>query len=264
MNRTGYFAFLLAAGSAICQAPPAPTVDRVGFPADYASKFHRLYRFDRPDTRQVRTIYGNEAAASVEVGQGLTYPYGSVIVMETWPALFTAAGEPVLDDEGRYQKNPAGQATLFVMRKEPGFGEAYGPNRNGEWEYVAYRPDGSYQTRPEASASCAVCHLQAEKTRDWTFRVLPFYIQGGSGAPADMVIKDYKYLPGVLRIGVGATVTLYNDDLIEHTVTDTTPRGGDSGAIPAGKSISIRFTQRGEFTFGCRLHPAMRGRIIVE
>lgn len=259
-----FLAFFFVAGIAVSQAPPAPTTDRVGFPTDYATKFRQLYRFDRVDTRQVRTIYGNDAAASVELGQGLNYPYGAVLVMETWPSLQTPQGVPVLDAEGRFQKNPAGQPTLFVMRKEQGFGAAYGPNRNGEWEYVAYRADGSYQTRPEASASCAICHLQAGQTRDWTFRVLPFYIQGGSGAAADMVIKDYKYLPGVLRVGIGSTVTLYNDDLIEHTLTDTTAGGGDSGLIAAGKSISIRFTQPGEFNFGCRLHPAMRGRIIVE
>jgi hypothetical protein len=107
-----------------------------------------LCAFDRPDTRQVRTIYANEGAMSVRfVGQS-NYPYGSIAVKETWRALQDRGGNPALDDNGRYQKDPAASPTLFVMRKERGFGEAYQQDRNGECEYVAYRPDGSYQTAP--------------------------------------------------------------------------------------------------------------------
>jgi plastocyanin len=241
-------------------------MDRIGFDSvkDYASRFYTLYVYDRPDTRQVRTIYGNAAAASVSMEKGLDYPYGSVVVMETHAARLGADNLPLLDQDGRFQKNPAAQPTLFVMKKDRGFGEEYKENRNGEWEYVAYRPDGTYQTRPEASAGCAICHLQAGATRDWTFRVLPLYLKGATGGVVDAVIRDYRYIPGVLRVKAGSTVRFVNDDLVEHTITDRVAGGGDSGLLGAGKSMSIRFTVPGEFNFRCRLHANMTGQVIVE
>lgn len=88
------------------QTPPAPTEDRVGFPEDYSNKFHLWYVFDRQDTRQVRTIYANDAANTVTADTQFNYPHGSVLVMETWASLQDAQGNPILDASGRYQRNP--------------------------------------------------------------------------------------------------------------------------------------------------------------
>src|SRR5260370_38847499 len=54
---------------------------------------------------------------------------------------------------------PGAVPNIFVMRKEQGFGADYGLIRNGEWEYVAYHPDGSYSTPASGTGSCAACHL---------------------------------------------------------------------------------------------------------
>ena len=194
----------------VTQTPPAPEEDRVGFPKDYATQMRVLYVFDRADNRQVRTIYGNNLAASVTNGlSAADYPYGSVLVMETWRALQTGAGVPVLDENGRFQKDSAAVPTLFVMRKERGFGVAYGPNRTGEWEYVAYRPDGSHQTTPRNSFGCAQCHVQAGGARDWVFRHGAM-LRGGSGALPDAVIMNYRFVPGEIRVKSGQFVTFYN------------------------------------------------------
>src|SRR5687767_123759 len=104
------------------QNPPAPTVDRVGFPTGYATKMKVLYVFDRPDNRSVRTIYANDPVFTVSPENQASYPYGSIIVMETWRALQDSQNVPVLDARGRFQKDPAAGPTLFVMRKEKGFG----------------------------------------------------------------------------------------------------------------------------------------------
>jgi plastocyanin len=261
--RAAGLGLFLAARLAQSQANPGTSQDRIGFPTNYDTRFKKLYTYDRSDNRQVRTIYGNDEAASVDGSKGLNYPYGSVLVMETWAALVDANG-PVLDANGRFQKNPQATPTLFVMKKDRGFGAEYAQNRNGEWEYVAYRPDGTYFTTPQNSAGCAVCHLQAGAVNDWTFRVAPLYLNGNSGRPADGVIRDYKFIPGVLRVRAGSTVTFHNDDLVEHTITDTVQGGGDSGLIGAGKSLSVRFTVPGEFNFRCRLHANMTGRVVVE
>ena len=47
------------------------------------------------------------------------------------------------------------------MRREKGFGGAYGKNRTGDWEFVEYRPYGSTITPPRKSFVCAECHVKA-------------------------------------------------------------------------------------------------------
>jgi plastocyanin len=255
------FVFVLPVAT---QTPPAPEEDRVGFPRDYATEMSVLYVFDRADNRSVRTIYGNRLAASVTNGlSAADYPYGSVLVMETWRALQTSAGVPILDENGRFQKDPTAVPTLFVMRKERGFGEAYGPNRTGEWEYVAYRTDGSHQTTPRNSFSCAQCHLLVGGARDWVFRH-GAALRGGSGALPDAVIMNYKFVPGVVRVKAGQSVTFYNQDFVEHTITDDVAGQGDSGRMTYGNSLTVKFTEPGEFNFHCSIHPSMRGKVIVE
>ena len=52
-------------------------------------------------------------------------------------------------------------ARLDVMRKERGYGAAYGADKNGDWEYASYSPDGKLITDAAASLACAKCHLKA-------------------------------------------------------------------------------------------------------
>jgi plastocyanin len=240
---------------------PAPTEDRVGFPDNYQS-MNLLYVFDRPDNKQLRTVYSNDAAFSVQFGQQGAYPYGSVIVMETWRAMQDAQGNPILDVNGRFQKDPAAGPTLFVMRKERGFGTAYLDNRNGEWEYVAYRPDGTYNTPPQNSASCAICHKQAGQGKDWVFRAA-LHFNNGSGAVPGGVFKNYRFVPSEMHMKAGSTLTIYNDDVIAHTITDDTPGGGDTGPIAAGKSVTLKIDFPGEYDFHCSIHN-FKEKIIVE
>jgi hypothetical protein len=68
---------------------------------------------------------------------------------------------------GHYRKDKA--LGLHVMGKERGFGEAYRQDRTGEWEYVEYRPDGTYITLPEKSQVCAHCHLKAGRDKDFVY-----------------------------------------------------------------------------------------------
>src|SRR6185436_14812181 len=110
---------------------PAPQEDRVGFPALYGETFRLLVVFDRPDTKQVIAICANEKAAGISPGKA--FPYGSVLIVENWRAKLDAGGAPVLDANGHYiRQAPLGG--VAVMRKELGFGAAYGPDRSGEWE----------------------------------------------------------------------------------------------------------------------------------
>ncbi|MBM3724577.1 MAG: hypothetical protein FJW40_04015 [Acidobacteria bacterium] len=251
---------LAAVSAGVSQTGPA--TDRVGFPENYQN-WQLLYVFDRPDTRQVRTIYANPAAASITPNGQFNYPYGSVLVMETWNALRDAQGTPVLDANGRYQKDPAATPTIFVQKKDRGFGEAYGANRSGEWEFVAYRPDRTYQTTPPNSFGCAQCHQVMGQAQDYVARV-GLYLNGGSGALPDGVMKHYRFLPGEIRVKNGGTVTFYNDDPVEHTIGDAFPNGFVSPRLKPGQSFTVRFSVPGELNFQCTIHPSMRGKVIVE
>ena len=96
---------LVLAGSLLfvghTQSLPAPTVDRVGFPAGYKDTFTPLYVFDNFQNRQIRAVLGNSIAASVQPGQSFNFPYGSIILFESYTVQTDASGEPVLDDDGQ-------------------------------------------------------------------------------------------------------------------------------------------------------------------
>jgi hypothetical protein len=174
--KTTLLALLLANVLFVCAAEPgtaqpdkpAPMIDRVKYPGGYTEKFKILRTVDRTEQGHVVTIYGNDQAASVTRTNGLPYPNGSIIVMETAEAVKNSDGKPELDDHGRLKKgSPIG---LHVMRREKNFGEAYGPNRSGEWEFVEYKPDRSYITPPAKSAACAECHIKAGAQRDFVYK----------------------------------------------------------------------------------------------
>src|SRR6266480_928314 len=80
----------------------APTVDHVGFPKDYTTAMRVLYVYDRPDNKQVRTIYANDPVFTVTTANQNEYPYGSILVMETWASLKDAQTNPILDANGRF------------------------------------------------------------------------------------------------------------------------------------------------------------------
>lgn len=132
-----------------------PAEDRVGLPADNRTTFTRLRTIPVEGGTQVLIVYANDRAASVTDRANLPYPYGSVFVAE-WR-------------HGEGQPRAGELFQIDVMRREPGFGVAYGDVRTGEWEYVRYRPDGSHLIPPSRSGWCAACHQWAGEGRDWVF-----------------------------------------------------------------------------------------------
>src|SRR6266540_4289023 len=79
------------------QTLPAPTVDNVRFPSGYQATYILFYTFDNYQNRQIRKVYGNDVAASVNPGQVFNFPYGSIILFESYTVQEDPAGEPVLD-----------------------------------------------------------------------------------------------------------------------------------------------------------------------
>src|SRR5262245_18912805 len=255
------------------QSLPAPTVDHVGFPAGYRATYINLYTFDNYQNRQIRTVYANPVAASVPPGQVFNFPYGSIVLFESWSVKEDVSGEPLLDSNGRFVRDQL--TTLFVMRKERGFGADYKELRNGEWEYVAYRPDGTYSTQPSGTGSCALCHLTGgsltltAQSRNigaqWDYVFRPdLYFARGSGAVPSGVMQHYVFVPSTIHARPGDTVTVYNSDQLLHRIV-ADDNSFDSGVMTPGASFTVNAGPLGKVTsYHCTLHSRMKGEIIAD
>jgi plastocyanin len=255
------------------QTLPAPTVDRVGFPTGYRNTFKLLYVFDNYQNRQIRAVWGNATAASVQPGQAFNFPYGSIILFESFSVMEDSAGEPLLDRNGRYIPNVFN--TIFVMRKERGFGGDYKELRNGEWEYVAYRPDGTYATAPSGSGSCALCHLTGGALTlsstskaigaQWDYVFRPdLYFGGGSGAVPNGVLQHYVFVPATIHARAGDTVTIYNSDQLLHRIV-ADDGSFDTGVMIPGASFTVKAGAYGSaVAYHCVLHSRVKGQVIAD
>lgn len=81
------------------------------------------------------------------------------------------------------------------------------------------------------------------------------------GTIYNVVIENDKFMPTSLEVKVGDTVTWINKDDTDHAVFF------DNGAVdeklPVGSSVSHTFTEKGEFSYLCQIHPEMQGKVIV-
>ena len=242
-------------------APAPPELDRVGFPTDYQSDYSVFYEFDRPDNKSARVIYANDAASAVQEGQ--PFPFGSILVMEVHRTLKDDNGAVVLDENDRYTREDL--FGLFVMRKEAGYGAKYGDFRNGDWEYVAYRPDGSVLVPPQNTNGCASCHMEAGQGKDWVFGTPRHF--GVDNAALEMPensvnVVDYAFATPTITVTVGSEVTWVNNDVVMHTVTADDFSFG-SGALRPQATFSHTFEEVGVFDYRCTIHSSMRGQVVV-
>jgi plastocyanin len=251
------------------QTLPAPVVDRVGFPTGYRDTFKPLYVFDNYQNRQIRAVWGNSIAASVTPGEVFNFPYGSIILFESYSVREDASGEPVLDNNGRFIPNVL--TTLFVMRKERGFGVDYRELRNGEWEYVAYRPDGSYATQPSGTGTCAQCHrfggafTSTNIGAQWDYVFRPdLYFGKGSGAVPKGVLQHYVFVPSTIHAQPGEVVTVYNSDQLLHRIV-ADDGSFDTGLMVPGSSFAIKAGNPGTvISYHCTIHSRVKGQIVVD
>lgn len=82
-----------------------------------------------------------------------------------------------------------------------------------------------------------------------------------ASASRTVTVKNFEYAPRNLQVGKGTRVVFSNASGTAHTATD---KGAfDTGRIKGGKSVAIRFQQEGTFNYHCKIHPFMRGKIVV-
>lgn len=76
-------------------------------------------------------------------------------------------------------------------------------------------------------------------------------------------IKNFDYMPHVLTVKAGTSVTWTNRDTTNHTVS-LDGGGKDLGNFNPGQKHSWRFTKAGRFTYHCTYHPSMHGTVVVK
>src|SRR5258706_4487476 len=79
----------------------------------------------------------------------------------------------------------------------------------------------------------------------------------------DVSIKGRAFHPAALKTKKGESVTWKNNDDIDHTV-DAEDGSFSSGTIKSGKSFTHTFKKAGKYAYSCRLHPRIKGTIVVE
>jgi nitrite reductase (NO-forming) len=91
-------------------------------------------------------------------------------------------------------------------------------------------------------------------------------------SPGSSVPSNGKFfVPNILTVPKGTTVTWTNDDTTLHTVTSGSPESGNSGTgtefdssyLAAGKTFQHQFGTSGTFDYYCTLHPYMKGKVVV-
>jgi plastocyanin len=75
-------------------------------------------------------------------------------------------------------------------------------------------------------------------------------------------IRNFAFHPQTVKIKRGGKVTFTNSSNVAHTAT----RGGgfDTHQIAPRKSALVRFNQKGTFAYHCKIHPFMKGKVVVE
>lgn len=74
-------------------------------------------------------------------------------------------------------------------------------------------------------------------------------------------IVNFAFRPATVEIAKGQRVVFNNTANVAHTAT----RAGsfDTKRIKPGRSAGVRFKQAGTFPYHCKIHPQMRGKVVV-
>src|SRR5205085_9975702 len=76
-------------------------------------------------------------------------------------------------------------------------------------------------------------------------------------------IKDFKYGPPMLSVPMGTTVMWVNHDEEPHTVTSATGAFSSAGLVNDDTFMQT-FTKPGTYEYFCKIHPFMKGTVVVK
>ena len=146
-------------------------------------------------------------------------------------------------------------------------GVAFSPLLSGQF-HSAYAQNNATTTSANMTGN-ATTTMSANMTGNTTSA------QGGNSvtiSPGSSVPSNGKFfVPAILTVSKGSTVTWTNGDSTLHTVTSGSPESGNSGTgtefdssyLAAGKTFQHQFSISGTFDYYCTLHPYMKGKVVV-
>ena len=76
-------------------------------------------------------------------------------------------------------------------------------------------------------------------------------------------IQNFAFVPAVVTITPGTTVTWTNADEDPHTV-NAADKSFKSAALDTDDKYAFTFNRPGDYAYFCSLHPHMTGRIVVK
>jgi len=84
-----------------------------------------------------------------------------------------------------------------------------------------------------------------------------------AATPPRIEIKEFKYGPPTLSVPAGTTLTWVNHDEEPHTVTSATGAFGSAGLVN-DDTFAQTFTKPGTYQYFCKIHPFMKGTVVVK
>jgi len=84
-----------------------------------------------------------------------------------------------------------------------------------------------------------------------------------AATPPTIGIKEFKYGPPMLGVPVGSTVTWVNHDEEPHTITSATGAFTSAGLVNDDTFMQT-FTKPGTYEYFCKVHPFMKGTVVVK
>jgi len=79
-----------------------------------------------------------------------------------------------------------------------------------------------------------------------------------------VLIQDFRFKPAQITIKRGTRVTWINKDPHPHTATAINPSGFDSGRLDKGQRYTHTFKSTGTKRYFCKIHPFMKGSVVVK
>ena len=76
-------------------------------------------------------------------------------------------------------------------------------------------------------------------------------------------IQGFNFIPSSLTIQAGDSVVWINEDSAPHTASADNGEF-DTDRLAEGESGSYTFTNTGDYSYICSIHPSMKGLIIVQ
>lgn len=78
-----------------------------------------------------------------------------------------------------------------------------------------------------------------------------------------VAIKGMAFVPAVIEVAAGDTITFTNEDAAPHTAT-ADDGSFDTGRLNKGQSATVTIGAAGEFAYKCLVHPSMKGTVTAN